>query len=90
MKEKAQEHEEKIIKNKEFTVRVHYVSKKKIIQRLMPNALFKHSERFNFVKVVQRFKFDFLEKDVTANPVRKEFFDLVGYMFRCWNSENII
>ena len=56
----------------------------------MPNALFKHSERFNFVKVIQRFKFDFLEKDVTANPVRKEFLDLVGYMFRCWNSKDII
>lgn len=36
----------------------------------MPRAFFKHSDGFNFIKVVQRFEFDFLEKDITTDPVR--------------------
>ena len=45
---------------------------------------------FNLIKVVQRFEVDFLEKDVTADPIRKEDFSLIRYMSRCWDSEHII
>lgn len=56
----------------------------------MSSALLKYGDGFNFIKVVQRLEFDFPEKDVTLDPVRKESPGLVRDMSRCWDSENII
>ena len=57
---------------------------------LMSNAFLKYSDGFNFIKVVQRLEFDFPEKDVSLDPIRKESLGLIRYMSRCWNGENII
>ena len=56
----------------------------------MSNAFLKYSDGFNFIKVVQRLEFDFPEKDVSLDPIRKESLGLIRYMSRCWNGENII
>jgi hypothetical protein len=53
-------------------------------------AFLKYGDGFNFIKVVERLEFDIAEKDVTLNPIRKENPDLIRYMPRCWDSENII
>jgi hypothetical protein len=56
----------------------------------MSGAFLKHSDGFNFIKVVQRLEFHIPEKDVTLDPIRKENIGLIRYMSRCWDSENII
>ena len=56
----------------------------------MSNTFLKHSDRFYFIKVVQRLQFYILEKDVTPDKVRKEGLGLVGYMSWCWDGENVI
>ena len=56
----------------------------------MSCAFLIYSKRFHFIKVIQRLEFNFPEKDVSLDPVRKESFGLIRYMLRCWNSEYVI
>lgn len=56
----------------------------------MTCTLFKHSDGFNFVKVIKRLKLDLLEQDVTADPIRQKFCDLILDMSRCRNREDVV
>ena len=64
--------------------------KKKESLSSMSSAFLKHSDGFNFIKVVQRLQFHIPEKDISLDKVRKESLGLIRYMSCCWDSENII
>jgi hypothetical protein len=55
------------------------------------STLFKHSERLNLVKVVQRPQHSILPPEyVSTNPVGNEFRQLVSDVFTCWHGEYVV
>ncbi len=56
----------------------------------MPDPLLKNGDRLNFLKIIEWLELDFLEQDISTDPVRQELCDLIFHMFRGRDGENII